>query len=86
MLTYQEKKVFLKKYLCADENSYADIMKEELYFYFFENEIECSFLKVLLNEEEIMSKIDFVISKMILHEHEDCIELIIENYLSTNIE
>ncbi|MBT5934102.1 hypothetical protein [Sulfurimonas sp.] len=38
--------------------------------------------KYLLSKEEIINKIDFVISKMILHEHEDVSDQIIENYLS----
>lgn len=82
MLKFKDKVNILEKYLLTKEDSYADVMKDELYFYFFINEIECDFLKTLLSEEEIINKIDFVISKMILHEHEDSSDQIIENYLS----
>jgi len=83
MLKFKDKVLILEKYLLIKEDSYADLMKDELYFYFFINAVECNFLKTLFDKKDIINKIDFVISKMILHEHEDSTDQIIENYLST---
>ncbi len=81
MLTYQEKKIILEKYLLLEANSYIDGIKDELYVHFFVNENDCNFLDFLSNKKEIICKIDFVISKVVLHEHEDAREQIIENYI-----
>ena len=56
-------------------------MREELFFYFFELNIDTSFLDALSTEEEIKIKVDLLVSKMILHEHQDGLKNIIENYL-----
>lgn len=56
-------------------------MKVQLSFHFFDLEKDKSFLDHLNSEDEIRDKIDFLVSKMILHEHEDGLNSIIENYI-----
>jgi len=46
-------------------------MKDELYFYFFQNENSLEFLNKLSTCDKIINKIDYLISKMIIHEDED---------------
>lgn len=56
-------------------------MKDEIYLYFFELENSSfDFLEKLNLEEEIKNKIDFLVSKMMKHQHEDGLFNIIENY------
>ncbi|MCU0467565.1 MAG: hypothetical protein MUF58_03115 [Arcicella sp.] len=81
MLSEEDKIDFLEEYLNLKNGSYGDNMKEELIFYFFELENDKSFLDHLDSEDAIKSKVEILISKMILHEHEDGLHNIIENYI-----
>ena len=62
-------------------------MKEEMYLYLFElqgNGCDVGdfyFLDKLQTAKEIEAKIDFVVSRMILHEDEDSLCNIIEDFL-----
>lgn len=85
MLTINDKINFFKKYLLTKNNSYADVMKEEIYFYFDdidENIKNFRFLEKLNNFQEIEAKIDFLISKMIMLEDVDGFNNIIEEYIN----
>jgi hypothetical protein len=81
MLSLENKIEFLEQYLEIKNDSYNDQMKEEIYFHLFENRNEFEFLNKLKSKEEIENKIDFLISKMIMHEHEEGLEIIIDNYI-----
>ena len=81
MLDLSGKILFLKEYLSNKNDSYGDEMKAELSFHFFDLGNDKSFLDYLNSEDEIKDKIDFLVSKMILHEHEDVLKSIIENYI-----
>lgn len=81
MLSRKKKIQILRAYLCLTNDSYGDKMREELFFYFFELNIDTSFLDALSTEEEIKIKVDLLVSKMILHEHQDGLKNIIESYL-----
>lgn len=52
-------------------------MKNKIYFYFFENYYDLKYLDYLKTKEEIEVKIEHIVSRMILHEHEDRLENII---------
>ena len=77
MLNLEQKIEYFKNCLENKNDNYADIMKNEIYFYFFENERNFNFLNNLNLKEEIENKIEFVVSNMILNEHQDGIENII---------
>lgn len=81
MLGKKEKVNIFKKYLDEKNSSYADVMKDELYFYFFENENSLDFLSLLTSKNEIIEKTDLLIYKMIMHENEDNLDAIIELYV-----
>jgi hypothetical protein len=78
MLTLEKKIEYFKKYLLLE----SDCMKDELYLYFFELENgQFDFLNNLNTYADIENKTKFIISKMFMHEHEDGLFDIIENYL-----
>ena len=54
-------------------------MKEEIAFY-YENNNDFMFLENLNSCQQIIEKIEFLVSKMILHSHEDGLQNIIQNY------
>lgn len=81
MLTLEEKILLFKKLLCDKKGNYADLMKDEIYFYFFENERGFDFLKSLDSKNQINNKVDFLVNKMIMHEQEDGLQNIIENHI-----
>lgn len=77
MLNFEEKIEIFKTYLEEKNGNYTDMMKDEIYFCFFENEWDLKFLNDLNSKEEIEKKIEFVAGKMIMKENEDGIENII---------
>lgn len=80
MLTLEQKIEYLKKNLLDEQQS--SCMKDELYLYFFELENgRFDFLNNLNSHTDIENKIKLVASKMFMHEHEDGLFNIIENYL-----
>jgi hypothetical protein len=81
MLSKNEKIAAFEAFLAVRYESYGDVMRDEIKNYYAENESELSFLDKLKTKEEIENKINFVVSKMILHEHEDSLQNIIENYI-----
>ena len=82
MLSLNQKSEHLEFYLNQKNNNYADLIKEEIVFLFFDSaKYDLSFLKNLHTKADIEKRIDFIVSKSILHEHEDGIQQIIEEYL-----
>ncbi len=81
MLNKNEKIDILKTSLSVRYESYGDVMRDEIRDYFAENQNELSFLDELKTVEEIERKVNFIVSKMILHEHEDSLQNIIVNYI-----
>ena len=71
MLVFNKKIELFKSYLEQKNNDYRDIMKNEIYFYFFENQGDLSFLNDINTIEAIENKIEQVVSRMILHEDDD---------------
>ena len=86
MLSINEKIGFLKNILLSTNNSYADNIKEEIYEYFFErmgderNIENFTFLSKFNNKIEIGEKVDFIVSKIIMHEHHAGIDDLIHEY------
>ena len=81
MLSKNEKIAAFEAFLAVKYESYGDEMRDEIKNYYAENESELSFLDKLKTKDEIENKINFVVSKMILHEHEDSLQNIIVNYI-----
>ncbi len=82
MLNQKEKIEFLSEYLSLKNNNYADLIKEELYIQIFDFEnISFQFIEKVKTKREIIDKIEFVVSKVVLHEHEAGINNIINEYL-----
>lgn len=87
MLELYEKIEFFKKELLTRNNSYADYKKDEIHDYFFQelegysNIDDFSFLKLLATEEDIISQIELIISKIIMHENHSGLEELILEYL-----
>ncbi len=82
MLNIETKIKYFQEYLLDTDASYHAQMKEEIYLYFFELENgNFSFLDSLKTKSDIEHKVDFLVSKMIMHEHEDGLYTIIENYI-----
>ena len=82
MLSPNQKLEHLEFYLKQKNGSYADVIKEEITFLFFDTQnYELTFLNNLYTTADIEKKIEFIVSKIILHEHEDAIEQIIGAYL-----
>lgn len=77
MLSYADKIKFFKSYLEKENGNYSDTMKNEMYNYFFENDSELKFLNDFKTKIDIENKIEQVVSRMILHEHEEGLENII---------
>lgn len=81
MLSKNEKIDILKTSLSLRYESYGDLMRDEISDYFAENQNELSFLDTLKTAKEVQNKVNFIVSKMILHEHEDSLQNIIVNYI-----
>ncbi len=77
MLSFEDKVNVFKSYLEKENENYSDIMKNEIYFYFFENESDLKFLNVFKSKLDIENKVEQVVSRMVLHEHEDELKKII---------
>jgi hypothetical protein len=71
MLKLEEKIEIFKNELLSKNESYADTMKDEIYFFFFENEYPFNFLNELNSVEAIQNKVAVIIHKMIMHEDEE---------------
>ena len=83
MLDIKNKISYFKEYLNVKNSNYGDEMKEEIYNNLFElgNDTDFVFLEKLNTKKEIDDKIEILVSKMILHEHEDSLNNIIVNYI-----
>ncbi|MGB0999195.1 MAG: hypothetical protein ACPGVE_02540 [Flavobacteriales bacterium] len=81
MLSLNNKIKHFKDYISIKNENYGDMMKDEIYFYFFENENNLDFLNNLESENDIENKVEFLVSKMILNEHQEGLGYIIENYV-----
>lgn len=81
MLSKNEKIDILNTFLSVRYESYGDVMRDEINNYFAENQDKLSFLNKLKTVEEIEHKVNFIVGKMILHEHEDGLRNIIVNYI-----
>ncbi|WP_396161430.1 hypothetical protein [Flavobacterium sp.] len=80
MLNFESKKEIFKKILDMKNDSYGDFMKDEIYFHFFENENDLTFLNKYKNFDEIEEKVNFLISKMIMLEDKEGLSEIIHHY------
>ena len=80
MLSFESKKEILKNILDMKNDSYGDFMKDEIYFHFFENENDLTFLNKYKNFDEIEEKVNFLISKMIMLEDKEGLSEIIHHY------
>lgn len=85
MLNLNEKIKYFENSISIKNENYGDVMKDELYLHFFENENNFDFLNPLESEKEIESKIEFLISKMIMNEHQDGLTSIINNYVQKKL-
>ncbi len=81
MLSRNEKIAIFEKYLAVRYQSYGDIMRDEIKDYYAENKSGLYFLDKLQTEEEIENKVNFLVSKMILLEHQDSLQNIIAHYI-----
>ena len=80
MLSFESKKEILKNILDMKNDSYGDFMKDEIYFHFFVNENDLSFLNDYKSFDEIEEKVNFLISKMIMLEDKEGLSEIIHHY------
>jgi hypothetical protein len=78
MLTHLQKIQIFKSEILSRNESYADTMKDEIYFFFFENEYSFDFLNELNSEEAIKNKVAVLIHQMIMHEDENELRDIIQ--------
>jgi hypothetical protein len=81
MLSFEEKTEWFKSQLEIKHNNYGDEIKDEIYFYFFENKNSLDFLNSIESKSEIENKLELLVSKIIMHEHEDGLINIIYNYV-----
>ena len=81
MMNKQQKIQIFTNYLNQKNDSYADNIKQELYFHFIELENDLDFLDNLNTEKCIITKVDFIVSKIILLEYKDGLENIIQAYM-----
>lgn len=80
MLNFESKKEIFKNILDMKNDSYGDFMKDEIYFHFFVNENDLTFLNKYKNFDEIEEKVNFLISKMIMFEDKEGLSEIIHHY------
>lgn len=80
MLNFKSKKEIFKNILDMKNDSYGDFMKDEIYFHFFVNENDLTFLNKYKNFDEIEEKVNFLISKMIMFEDKEGLSEIIHHY------
>jgi hypothetical protein len=80
MLSFDKKINHLKQYLAIKNDNYGDKMKDEIFDY-FDNIADFSFLDNLNSVQDIENKIELIVSKMILNEHQDGLKNIIQNYI-----
>jgi len=80
MLNFESKKEIFKSILDMKNDSYGDFMKDEIYFHFFVNENDLTFLNKYKNFDEIEEKVNFLISKMIMFEDKEGLSEIIHHY------
>jgi hypothetical protein len=81
MLSFDDKKEYFESYLLQVNDNYGDEIKQEIYFEFFELEkFSFTFLDNLKTYSEIENKVEFLVSKIILHEHEDGLDNLVMTY------
>jgi len=78
MLTHIQKIQIFKSEILSRNGSYADTLKDEIYFFFFENEFSFDFLNELNSEEAIKNKVAVLIHQMVMHEDENNLQDIIQ--------
>ncbi len=81
MIDKQQKNQILLNFLNEKNNSYADKIKCQLHYYFFELENSTGFLDKLNSKQDIFNKMDLLISKIILLEDIDGFENIVQEYI-----
>ena len=82
MLNQKQKIEYLELYLSHKNDNYGDTIKDDIYSYFFDLEkSDFKFLVKLETKNEIETKIEFLVSKVILNEHQDGFNSIIEEYM-----
>jgi hypothetical protein len=83
LLAKPEKINYFEKLLLEEAGNYADEIRSEIHFRFFESEDnpEFKFLDGIETPEAISKKLDFVVSKLIMHEDDDSFEELLWEYL-----
>jgi hypothetical protein len=87
MLKINKKIEIFEEILLFQNNSYADIVKDKIHDYYFEqlgngNNIEnFSFLNSLENKDDVCKIIDLVVSKIIMNEHHAGFEDLLFEYM-----
>ncbi len=79
MLNSEQKITYFKEYLSIKNDNFGDEIKQEIMFY-YENNNDFAFLEKLNSYPQITEKIEFLVSKIILHSHEDGLHNIVQNY------
>ncbi len=88
MLTINDKIAIFEELLLENNGSYADDIKEEIYNYFFiytgtkKDVKNFSFLNDIDTADLIKEKVDYLVSKIIMHEHQGGLEDLIINYIA----
>lgn len=80
MLSLSEKIDGFFESLAVRNGSYGDTIREEIEFYFSHNDKSFDFLEKFNTLQEINDFCQIFVSKIILHEHEDGLNNIIEYY------
>lgn len=81
MLSFEERIEWFKSQLEIKHNNYGDDIRDEIYFHFFENQNSLDFLNDIESKSEIENKIEFLVTKIIMHGHEDGLTNIIYDYI-----
>lgn len=82
MLSQNQKIEYLKHYLSLKNGNYGDTIKTDIYFELFDlQNFSFDFLIKLKTKKEIENKIEFIVSKLILNEHQDGFKNILHEYL-----
>jgi hypothetical protein len=78
MLTFDQKIRYFRKYLSLEEKTFADSFSADILI--FGDNCEHNFLKDLHTKKQIIDWIEFIKSKIVLHEHEASVQEILEDY------
>lgn len=80
MLDFREKKVVFYRFLKEKDGSYGDNIREEIEFYFDGLDNNLDFLNKFQSKEEIFNFVNMLVSKVIMNEHQDGFDDIMQYY------